>query len=557
MPEQMTGARFFAETLQGYGTSHIFFVPTVLLNTFAAMEQEYSTKPISAHGEKAAAYMADGYARVSGKPGFCMAQTIGDANLMAGLKDAYMAGSPVIAMTGGAYPDREFRHVYQDIPDFPIFDAVTKWSARANRIDRLPELVRQAYRAATSGAPGPVHLELQGIMGELLDEQGDLEVVVEGNFAQTPPFRPEPDTPSVERALAALAAAQRPVIVAGGGVIRSGASAEIVALAEKLSMPVATSLNAKAAIADDHPLALGIVGGYARRCANDVVADADLVFYVGSHTGSMVTNSWRHPKIGEAAVVHLDIDGAELGRHYPGTIGMMGDAKAGLEKLIALGDARQNPEWVDHAQGRVRAWREQVEPDLRSDAVPIRPERIIHELNGVLPDDAVVVVDTLQASLWTGTYLALTSPRQQYIRCAGSLGWGLPAAVGAQCAAPDRPVICVTGDGGLYYHIAELETAARYKLPLVVLVNNNGAYAGERVYWRDAYDYEKTGDQAGDMWLFGSRDFAQVAIGLGCNGINVDSPDQIADALKQGFAADRPTLINVATDPEIMGDKGW
>lgn len=148
MPK-MTGARCLAEMLEGYKTSHVFFVPTVFLKAFAAMEQ-LGIRPISAHGEKAAAYMADGYARVSGRPGVCAAQTVGDANLMAGLKDAYMAGSPVIAMTGGSYPDRAYRHVYQDIPDFPLFQAVTKWSTKVDRIDRLPELLRQTFRASTT-----------------------------------------------------------------------------------------------------------------------------------------------------------------------------------------------------------------------------------------------------------------------------------------------------------------------------------------------------------------------------------------------------------------------
>jgi acetolactate synthase I/II/III large subunit len=555
MPK-MTGARCLAETLRGYGTSHIFFVPTVFLKALAAMEQ-LGMQPISAHGEKAAAYMADGYARVSGKPGICAAQTVGDANLMAGLKDAYMAGSPVIAMTGGSYPDINYRNVYQDTPDFPMFDAVTKWSAQVNRIERLPELLRQAFRASTAGAPGPVHLEFQGTLGDILDEEGDLEVIIENRFAQTPPFRPEPDLESVNEALAQLAAAERPVVVAGGGVIRSGAQAALVALAERLSIPVVTSLNAKAAIPDDHPLSVGVVGAYARRCANEVVTAADLVFYVGSHTGSMVTNIWRTPAIGAATVLHLDIDPVELGRVYPETVGMMGDARAGLDKLLAESTPRENSAWVEQAQAKVRAWRQKVEPNVNSDAVPIRQERIMGELSALLPDDAVVVVDTLQASQWTGSYLALTSPQQQYIRCAGSLGWGLPAAIGAKCAAGDRPVVCVTGDGGLYYHIAELETAARHEIPLVVLVNNNGAYAGERLYWRNAFAYEETGNEAPDMWAFGSRNFAKIATEMGCVGIRVENPSEIGDAIKEGFASGRPTLVDVVSDPSLIADKGW
>lgn len=399
-------------------------------------------------------------------------------------------------------------------------------------------------------------MEFQGTLGDILDVEGDLDAIVEDRFAETPAFRPEPDVESIKEACAELAAAQRPVIVAGGGVIRSGAQAALVTLAERLSIPVATSLNAKATIRDDHPLAVGVVGAYARRCANEVVTAADLVFYVGSHTGSMVTNIWRTPAIGAATVLHLDIDPMELGRVYPKTVGMMGDAKAGLERLLAESTARKNSEWTQQAQAKVKAWRQKVQPDVNSDAIPIRQERTMGELSRALPDDAVVVVDTLQASEWTGAYLALHSSQQQYIRCAGSLGSGLPGAIGAKCAAGDRPVVCVTGDGGLYYHVAELETAARHDIPLVVLVNNNGAYAGERPYWRTAYGYEETGNEAPRMWTFGSRNFAQIATEMGCVGIRLENPDEIGDILKESFKSGRPTLVDVVSDPNLIADKG-
>lgn len=550
---RMSGARAFAEMLKGYGTTHVFFVPTVLLNSLAEMER-LGIQPVSAHGEKAAAYMADGYARATGRPGFCMAQTVGATNLAAGLKDAFMAGSPVIAVTGGPYPGSKARHVYQEIRDHASFAPVTKWNVQVDEVPRLPELLRQAIRMATVGGPGPVHLEARGHWSELVDDEAELDTTVEERFRQTPPFRPEPEPEAVRAAVAELNAARRPVIVAGGGVVRSGAEAALVELAEHLSIPVATSLNAKAAIPDDHPLAAGVVGTYARRCANEVVAAADLVLFVGSHTGSMVTNNWRIPAPG-TTVLHLDIDPAELGRVYPTKVALMGDARAGLRRMIAESAPRSNPEWTAEVRAKVDAWWRQA-AEQPPDRTPIRPERVCAELGAALPPDGTVVVDTLQASLWTGSFLRLTSPSQRFIRCAGSLGWGLPGAIGAKCALGERPVVCVTGDGGMYYHLAELETAARHQVALVVVVNNNGAYGGEARYWHDAFA-SRTGDDARELWTFGPVNFARIAEEMGCSGVRVERPEELAPAIREGLASGRPTVIDVATDPGAVADKGW
>lgn len=549
-----SGAAAFAEMLVGYGTSHVFFVPTVLLNTLAELELR-GIKPVSAHGEKAAAYMADGYARLSGKPGICMAQTVGAANLAAGLKDASMASLPVIALTGGPYPDTLHRRVYQEIEDSRMFDGVTKWQARITRGERMPELVRQAFRAATAGAPGPVHLEASGHLGEVFDEEVPLgEVFVEPRFARTPPFRPLSDPGDIERALAILAEADRPVIVAGSGVMRSGAASELAELAERLDIPIATSLNAKACIADDHPLNVGVVGTYARRCANEVLAKADTVFFVGSSAGGLVTNKWTIPSR-DARVIHLDLNPIELGRVYRTEAPLMGDVKATLSAMLAGAPKTSHEDWVTEVRSHVASWWERLTPEVL-DAVPIRPERICDALSRVLPDDGVVVVDTLQSSLWTGSYLRLRGPGQGYVRCSGSLGWGLPAAIGAKCAAGDRPVVCFTGDGGIYYHLAELETAARYGISIVVVVNNNGAYGGEAHFWRGAYA-GRLGGEARDMWTFGDIDFSRLAQEMGCEGVRVTQPEGIGPAIEAALASGRPSLVDVVSEPSAMADKGW
>src|SRR5262245_12123003 len=355
MPK-MTGSRFFAEAMQSYGVTHVFFVPTIMLPALAEME-DMNIRRVMTHGEKAAAYMADGYARASRKPGICMAQTVGAANLAAGLRDAYLAGSPVIAITGGRQPETMYRHVYQEIEDLPMFNSVTKFNAQVEQVERLPDLLRQAFRAATSGAPGPVHLEMRGSHGHVIEEEGDLELIAEASFLQYPAFRPEPEGERVREAARVLTGAQRPVIVAGGGVTASQAAPEVVELAERLSIPVATSLNGKGTISDDHPLSAGVMGTYSRWCANRVVSEADLVFFIGSHTGSQVTNNWRIPTIG-MPVIQLDIDPQELGRNYPNTVSLLGDTKVTLRRLLeVLVPEAPKTEWLQRVQHLVHGWR--------------------------------------------------------------------------------------------------------------------------------------------------------------------------------------------------------
>src|SRR5712692_2259621 len=295
---RMTGAECLADMLKGYGVTHVFHVPAVLRRSFVEMERRTDIKRLHVHGEKAAAYMADGYARASGRPGICMAQVIGALNLAAGLRDAWLAHSPVIAMTGGREPKTKFRKVYQEIDDMPAFEPVTKFNATIDDVARFPDMVRQAFRTAVTGCPGPVHLQFRGNEGQIDAEEADMEPLVEPQFARVPPFRPEPEDGSVRAALRILTDAERPVIVAGGGVRASRAAGELVALAEKLSIPVPTSLNGKDSIPGVHPLSVGVVGTYSRESANRVVGQADLVCFIGTETGGMTTHFWAVPKIG-------------------------------------------------------------------------------------------------------------------------------------------------------------------------------------------------------------------------------------------------------------------
>jgi acetolactate synthase-1/2/3 large subunit len=545
---KITGGKFIAEALKAYGVTHVFVAPAIAREALAEMSV-LGVKSIVTHGEKAAAYMADGYARAANRPGVCFAQSVGAANLAAGLQDPYLAMSPVIAMTGRKTPMEQQKNAYQEIEHSKPFASVTKFSAYVERVEQLPYLLRQAFREATSGTPMPVHLDLQGMTANvIMQTEGDLELVVEESFTRRPAFRPEASPDTVLRAAQRLSMAQRPVIVAGGGVTSSQAEQEVVELAEMLSIPVATSLNAKGAITDNHPLSVGVVGSYSRWCANRVVAEADLVIFIGSHTGSQVTNEWRIPAEG-TPVIQIDIDPSELGRSYPNEVSLHGDAKATLRKLIeALEPIGGRNDWVSRAQELVKDWREEVAPRSNSEAVPIIPERLCNELTKFLPEDSILVSDTGHAGIWTGSMVDLNHPGQGYIRCAGSLGWGLPGAIGVQCAAPDRPVVCFTGDGGLWYHIGELETAVRYNIPVITVVNNNrGLMQNKRGDDRGYANVD--GADSSELWQFNDVDLAKVAESIGALGIRVDRPGDIQSALEQALASGRPAVIDVVTDP--------
>jgi acetolactate synthase-1/2/3 large subunit len=464
----------------------------------------------------------------------------------------------VLAISGGPTPQSRYRHAYQEVDDITQFDAVTKFNAQVDSVTRMPDLLRQAFRVATSGAPGPVHLRIQSHLGQITEQEADLDPLVESMYSRAPAFRPEPEMHRVRDALAAIARAQRPMIVAGGGVTASRAQAELIELAECLGLPVATSLNAKAAMIDAHPLAVGVPGAYSRDCANRALTEADLVFFVGSHTGGQVTNNWMFPPIG-TTVIQLDIDPEELGRNYPNAVSILGDARVGLRRMIDAapkGMSEGRALWMKRVQQIVADWRAENAPMRGSAAVPIRPERICKEISDALPPNGVVVSDTGHAGIWTARMIELKHSEQRYYRTAGSLGWGFPGALGIKCALPDRPVVCFTGDGGLYYHIAELETASRHNINAVIVVNNNSALNQEIKLNDIAYGGKQRG-RAEEMWRFPKIDFAKIAEAFGCVGMRVERPDELGDALRRAMSMNKPVVVDVVTDMYAIAPHPW
>lgn len=550
---KLTGAEALADMLQGYGVTHFFFVPAILRRTFREMERRTRIQPVLTHGEKAAAYMADGYARACGRPGVCGAQIVGALNLAAGLRDAWLAHSPVIAFTGGRDPKTKFRKAYQEVDDIPAFETVTKLNATIENVDRIPDMLRQAFRVAVSGTPGPVHLQFKGNEGQIDLDEAEMEPLVEETFARVPPFRPGPPKSEILAALEWLHRAEKPLIVAGGGVHASGGAPELIALAERLGIPVATSLNGKDSIPGTHPLSVGVVGSYSRESANRIALRADLVCFIGSETGGMTTDFWRVPAIGTPAV-QIDINPEVLGRNYPLKAAVLGDAKVSLEHMLQYANAatakRRQP-WIAEVQNICREWYEKYRPMLESGAKPIRPERICHELTKHMPQNALVIADTGHGGMWMGGMYDLTNMNQSYIRSAGHLGWAFCAGLGAKCACPDRPVVVFTGDAGLWYHIGEIETAVRNRIRTVTVVNNNSSGNQSKRGFDQAYGGRQT-ETAHRLWTFNEVNFARLAEDMGAIGIRVEDPQELETALRQSFDADRPVVLDVVTDIEAL-----
>lgn len=555
MADTMNGAEWLARALASTGMSHVFFVESTLRRTLLQLG-DLGVRPILAHSEKAAAYMADGYARVAGRPGVCMAQSVGAANLAAGLQDAYLGRSPVIAFTGRKEPSFQHRNAYQEIAHAPLFAAVTKFSAPVGTTNELPRLLRQAWRAALADTVRPTHLDFNGLQGDVIElGQTSEPPVLEAEPRPVPVHRPVADERDLERAAALLTGTRRVAIVVGDGAVASGAGPEVLALAEALAAPVATALGARAVMPTKHRLCVGVAGSYSAPPANRIVHAADLVLFVGCDTGDQVTHSWRIPPI-DAKAVQIDIDPLEIGRSYPNTFGLVGDPKATLARLVSIfGRPVRDSSYADEAARIVADWRETMTALVSKNTAPISVERLCAEITRALPSDGIVVADTGYSGIWTGTMIDFNGAGQTYQRAAGSLGWAFPASLGAKCAAGDRKVICFTGDGGFYYHLPELETARRCNIPAVIVINNNSGF-GQNLTGVHRISGNRPG-RGEELIRFGPTDFAQVAKSFGVPGIRVEQPGEIAPALQQALGVDGPVVVDVVTDLEPRAPEAW
>jgi acetolactate synthase-1/2/3 large subunit len=540
----MKGAAAIAKTMAAHGVEHFFHVSGGMISLFVEME-DAGIDLVLARSEKAAAYMADGYSRISYKPGVCYGQAgPGAINLAAGISEAYWTCTPVIALTGSTSLSDLYKFQYQELDEMPFFEPTTKWNAQIYQADRAGEITRDALNIATSGNPGPVHINLHY---NAANEMGEAPEPRREEYARSyPNGRTHPNMDDLKKVADILASANRPLIIAGGGVIISRAWDEVVKLAEYMFIPVATTLSGKGTIPDDHPLSIGVAGRYSSSFANKIVEDTDVVFYIGSRAGGMATDNWTVPGQ-EATIIQLDIEPESIGRNYYPAARLICDAKTGVQDLLkVLKEMMKKPrkrKYLDTISKLKKEWRSEVASVMDSDAVPIKPHRIIKEIRQILGDQDIVVADTGQMGAWTGVLYPIVAPGRTYIRAAGTLGWSLPAAIGAKFAAGDNKVLDVTGDGGVAYHISELETALRLDKPFVAVVFNN-VTLGMLHYgfkWRGGGKALKSSD-------FIDVDYGKIAEAFNCYGQRVERPGEIGEAIQNAFDSGKPAIVDVMID---------
>ncbi len=514
---------------------------------------EFGIRQIAYRAENAGGTMADGFARISGKIGVVTAQNGPAATLLvAPLAEALKVSVPILAIVQDVARGNAERNAFQELDHLALFSGVTKWVKRIDLAARIDDYVDMAITAATSGRPGPAVLL---VPLDLFDETVSV-TQREAQLGHYPLDRMAPDPTHVERAADLLASAKHPLVVAGGGVHLSHASRALSQLQNAAHLPVATTVMGKGAVGEFHPLSLGVIGYVMGKKARShhlrpIVERADVVLLVGSRTNQNGTDSWSMFPPGKI-FIHLDVDGLEIGRNYE-SVRMAGDAKLGLEALTAAlakrdlsALAARRPALEGEISDGLAQHACDIRPLITSRRAPMRPERVMAEIAEAMTPDTIMVADASYASIWIANGIPAQVAWQRFLTPRGiaGLGWGLPLALGAKVAQPDAPVICVAGDGGFAHCWAELETARRLNLPVVLIVLNN-----------QVLGYQKHAELARygahtDAVHFSPVDHAAIAAACGCIGVRVEHPENFARALRMALQSDRLTLIDVMTDPD-------
>jgi acetolactate synthase-1/2/3 large subunit len=441
----------------------------------------------------------------------------------------------------------------QETHQAEILRPACKELLRVERTERIPELVARAFAVATTGRPGPVVVVVPEDVCHDTHPFAPEDFIGDERYQAAPALRSRPDAGDLAGAAALLGRAERPLILAGGGVHISGAAPALQAFAEKARIPVAHTMSGKGAIACSHPLSAGLFGRY-DRIANGLIAESDCLLVVGCKLGEIATKRYTVPEPGKT-LIHLDCVAEEIGRTYAPTIPLWGDAKAGIADLTAaLGEEAPaaRDAWCVACARRMAEWRDMARARLESDEVPVSMGRLMGELNTVLPDNAVLIADGGFAAHWGGLLYDTKRPGRGFVPDRGfaSIGYGLPGAIGAKLAAPDRPVFALTGDGGFNMVLGELETARRLELAVTIIVVNNAASG-----YVKALQHLMYGEGAYQSSDLAETNYARVAEALGCRGIRIEQPSELADALRAGLAGTgRPTVLDVVVtrDPAKM-----
>ncbi len=542
----MKGSEAAVETLRQLGVEVIFGLcgDTTLPLYEALHDLDHGMRHILTRDERSASFMADAYARLGGKAGVCEAPSGGGATyILPGVAEANGSSVPLVCLTSDIDQKDRGRGTLTELDQTALFRPVTRWTHMPALASEIPRTLRRAFRAATSGSMGAVHVGLP--FDVQLGDAGSDPIARDERATRYPRTRVAPEPDDVGRAARVLGEARRPVILAGAGVVRSEAWDSVTELAQKLGAPVATSISGKGSIAETHPYSLGVVGsngGLPYR--HEILRQADVLLVVGCSLGSVTTEKWTIPERGKTRILQLDFDPDRLGLNYEVDVGMVADARRGVEALLeelSGAGGKFDPEEIDR---RRRAHLESV-PEFHSNEIPIRPERFLTELLPRLPEGAVLCVDPGTGCPYLSAYYRLPRAGRWFVspRAHGALGYALPAVCGAWFARPDASrVLGIMGDGSFGISCGELETLVRLSLPVTLVVLNNSGYgwikAGQRVRGRKYYSVD-----------FSDSDHAAIARGFGLAARRVERPEELASAIEESLSSKGPFLLDVVVQP--------
>jgi acetolactate synthase-1/2/3 large subunit len=536
--------------LELHGVQHVFGLcgDTSLPFYDALARLDHGMTHVLCRDERSAGYMADAYARVSGKVGICEGPSGGGATyVVPGLAEANESSIPVLSITTDISVSSRGRYTLTELDQEALFRPVTKWSKVLDRAADLPRVMRSAFTHMTTGRPGAAHIGVPfDVQIDVVDEE---EVWADRTLGQFPARRVGPDPQAVNIAAELIAAAQRPVFVCGGGVVISNAEAELQALAERVGAAVATTISGRGSISDDHPLAVGVVGSNGGTVETRAVIEAaDVVIFVGCRAGSVTTERWRFPARGACRIVHLDVDPAVIGANYRTDAALVGDARLCLAALNAACEP-MGMRARDAMEQLVAKVKDNKFAGFRELAAahesPIRPERLVAELRAVLPQDAIIVADAGTPCPYFSAYYLQAGTGRRFIsnRAHGALGYALAGAAGASFAGAGAKCVAVMGDGSFGFTAGELETIIRYKLPITFVVVSNASYgwikAGQKTRYGGRYfsvDFERS-------------DHARVAEAFGVKAWRVADPSALRSVLDAAVNHAGPTLVDVISQP--------
>jgi len=549
---KITTAELLLRYLEGEGVEYIFGVPGLsLVPFFDATNKQDAIKLILSKHEEGAAFMADGYARISGKLGVCYATSgPGTTNLMTGVATAYVDNVPLLVITGQVPMSIYGKGTLQDstkegVDSVAMFDPITKYSTMMISKYKVPETIREALRIAFSGKKGPVHLSYPK---DLMDAEIEDALLPSGRYRVESNYF---DRKLVIDATEKLVMAKKPAMLVGSGVVASDATMEVLELAELLNIPVATTPKAKGAFPEDHPLSLGILGFSGSPTAEEyLLGDIDVLFAVGTSLNQLTTFSWD-PKLEPSdALIHINIDPSEIGKNYVADIGLVGDCRAVLDEISfrILRVLQKHDPKDERPIEDIITFKKSVglfidEEKMFSESVPIKPQALMRELQESLPDDAIVFVDSGNHLCWAIHYLQFKKPNVIFALGLATMGYATAAAIGGKLAAPDRPVIAVVGDGCFLMNGMEVATAVSHDIPVIWIVQNNA---------RLGLIYDLQHYSLGDKTVateFKEVNCAKVAEGLGAQGYRIERPGELSEILPEAIERAVPTVIDVIIDP--------